>query len=128
MVNGETRYSCPSRFVDEIPKEVMKEERLEPRLGRKISRDEVADDSVPWNQAQTRLGVSRFGDRPNAYFDKPSVGRGAEGGSSFGSRNGFGSGFGGRSAAAGSLSLIHISRLQMPIQLLTLSVPWYGFL
>lgn len=102
MVNGETRYSCLSRFVDEIPKEVMKEERLEPRLGRKISRDEVADDSLPWNQAQTRLGVSRFGDRPNAYFDKPSVGRGAEGGSSFGSRNGFGSGFGGRSAAAGS--------------------------
>ena len=102
MVNGETRYSCLSRFVDEIPKEVMKEERLEPRLGRKISRDEFADDSLPWNQAQTRLGVSRFGDRPNAYFDKPSVGRGAEGGSSYGSRNGFGSGFGGRSAAAGS--------------------------
>ena len=101
MVNGETRYSCLSRFVDEIPKEVMKEERLEPRLGRKISRDEFADDSLPWNQAQTRLGVSRFGDRPNAYFDKPSVGRGAEGGSSYGSRNGFGSGFGGRSAAAG---------------------------
>ena len=81
---------------------MMKEERLEPRLGRKISRDEFADDSLPWNQAQTRLGVSRFGDRPNVYFDKPSVGRGAEGGSSYGSRNGFGSGFGGRSVAAGS--------------------------
>ena len=33
MVNGETRYSCLSRFVDEIPKDVLKEERLEPRLG-----------------------------------------------------------------------------------------------
>ena len=74
MVNGETRYSCLSRFVDEIPKEVMKEERLEPRLGRKISRDEFADDSLPWNQAQTRLGFSSLRRNfPNAYFDKPSV-------------------------------------------------------
>ena len=61
MVNGETRYSKLSRFVDEIPSEVLNEERLNPRLGKKMPEDEFNDDSLPWNKNQTRLGVSRFG-------------------------------------------------------------------
>ena len=32
MVNGETRYAKPSRFLDEIPEELLDEERLEPVL------------------------------------------------------------------------------------------------
>ena len=74
MVNGETRYSKVSRFVDEIPKELLDEHRLEPRLGRRSSQDEFSQEDLPWNQNQQRLGVSRFGQKPNAYFDKPSFG------------------------------------------------------
>ena len=74
MVNGETRYSRVSRFVDEIPRELLEEQRLEPRLGRKISREESVQEDLPWNQNQQRLGVSRFGQKPNAYFDKPLPG------------------------------------------------------
>ncbi len=74
MVNGETRYSRVSRFVDEIPRELLEEQRLEPRLGRKISREESVQEDFPWNQNQQRLGVSRFGQKPNAYFDKPLPG------------------------------------------------------
>ena len=33
MTHGETRYCKPSRFVEEIPAELLKEERLEPVLG-----------------------------------------------------------------------------------------------
>ena len=63
MVNGETRYSKPSQFVDELPANVVELDRLEPALGsyggfgggasgtasgRKA--DAYADDSLPWNQ------------------------------------------------------------------------------
>ena len=33
MVNGETRYCKPSRFMEEVPGELLEEERLEPVLG-----------------------------------------------------------------------------------------------
>ena len=33
MVNGETRYCKPSRFLEEVPGELLEEERLEPVLG-----------------------------------------------------------------------------------------------
>ncbi|MDO4266967.1 MAG: DNA helicase PcrA [Eubacteriales bacterium] len=71
MVNGETRYSKISRFVEEIPRELLQDERLEPRLGRKPKQDEMADESLPWNQNQRKLGVSRFGRNTGNYFDKP---------------------------------------------------------
>lgn len=88
MVNGETRYNRVSRFVEEIPKELLDEHRLDPYLGRKVSRDEFAQEDLPWNQNQQRLGVSRFGQKPNAYFDKPSFG-----GFGAGSNPGFGKAF-----------------------------------
>ena len=58
MVNGETRYAKPSRFLDEIPEELLDEERLEPVLSG-WERDKKSfhfsdDDSeadLPWNQA-----------------------------------------------------------------------------
>ncbi len=71
MVNGETRYSKISRFVEEIPKELLEEKRLDPFMGRRLERQTAAEQDLPWNQNQSRLGVSRFGEKPNAYFDKP---------------------------------------------------------
>lgn len=67
MVNGETRYSRISRFVEEIPPELMETEKLEPRVGRRVSQDEHADSGLPWNQVQKQLGVSKFGMRSNSY-------------------------------------------------------------
>lgn len=78
MVNGETRYSKVSRFVDEIPEELIDMEKLEPRLGRKASRDELANAELPWNQAQKQLGVSKFGMKSNSYAS-PTAGFGMAG-------------------------------------------------
>ena len=39
MVNGETRYSKISRFVEEIPEELLSSSRLEPEASRKSSRE-----------------------------------------------------------------------------------------
>ena len=81
MVNGETRYSKVSRFVEEISEELMDMQKLEPRLGRSISLDEFEDEDLPWNQSQKKLGVSKFGMKSNSYalpgsdvFDKPKTG------------------------------------------------------
>lgn len=78
MVNGETRYSKVSRFVEEIPEELLDKQKLEPRLGRKVSRDEMDQEDLPWNQSQKKLGVSKFGMKSSSYalpgsdiFDKP---------------------------------------------------------
>lgn len=72
MVNGETRYSKLSRFVDEIPPELMDMQKLEPRLSRRES-SEAAEAELPWNQTQRKLGVSKFGMRSNPYAS-PSTG------------------------------------------------------
>ena len=105
MVNGETHYSKVSRFVEEIPKELMDMQKLEPRFGRSISRDESADDDLPWNQSQKKLGVSKFGMKTNSYalpdsdiFNKPMTGTY----SSLGNDR-TGSGFG-KGSSPGSLS------------------------
>lgn len=81
MVNGETRYSKVSRFVEEIPEELLDMQKLEPRLGRKVSREELDDAELPWNQSQKQLGVSKFGMKSSSYaipgsdiFDKPKIG------------------------------------------------------
>lgn len=88
MVNGETRYSKVSRFVDEIPEELIELEKLEPRLGRKAARDEHIDSELPWNQAQRQLGVSKFGMKSNSYAS-PTAGY-AQAGFSSGHSNGRG--------------------------------------
>ena len=67
MINGETHYSKVSRFVDEIPEELIQMEKLEPRVGRRVSSDEFDDDTLPWNKNQSRLGVSKFGMKSNSY-------------------------------------------------------------
>ncbi len=67
MINGETHYAKVSRFVDEIPEELIQMEKLESRVGRSVNRDEVDDDTLPWNKNQSRLGVSKFGMKSNSY-------------------------------------------------------------
>lgn len=116
MINGETRYSKISRFVEEIPEEYIEAQKLEPKLGRRSTADDYEVDGLPWNQAQQQRGVSMFGMRSNSYasptgsyvggnglepgiFDKTGRGRGTGSGSGTGSENG--SGGSGRTAAGG---------------------------
>ena len=86
MVNGETRYSKVSRFVDEIPEELIELEKLEPRLGRKAGRDEFDNAQLPWNQSQKQLGVSKFGMKSNSYASPTAnFGSGGFGSAGYGS-------------------------------------------
>lgn len=66
MVNGETRYAKISRFVEEIPAELLAVEKLEPRM-QKRSMD--GEEGLPWNKKKP-AGVSSFGSRTNAYATK----------------------------------------------------------
>ena len=59
MVNGETRWSKPSRFINEIPPELLDTDKLQPVLG-KGKQDDFDESGLPWNQG-TKSGVSRFG-------------------------------------------------------------------
>lgn len=70
MVNGETRYSKVSRFVDEIPEELLETSRLEPRLSSRGNTDKMYDGGLPWNKTEKPAGVSSFGTKSNAYASK----------------------------------------------------------
>ncbi|MGL6220987.1 MAG: ATP-dependent helicase, partial [Lacrimispora sphenoides] len=63
MVNGETRYSKVSRFIDEIPDVLLDSSKLESRLS--ASRTVDYDDSgLPWGKTKSSgrtAGVSSFG-------------------------------------------------------------------
>lgn len=70
MVNGETRYSKPSRFVEEIPPFLLDSSRLEPRLsfggGRgEFSGQDFDDSRLPWGKKKTggfgSLGSDAYG-------------------------------------------------------------------
>ena len=86
MVNGETHYSRVSRFIDEIPAELLQMEKLEPKVANRVKRDAFDDDTLPWNKNQNRLGVSKFGMESDSYgaskqgkdlngiFDRKTVG------------------------------------------------------
>lgn len=64
MVNGETRYAKVSRFIEEIPVELLEAEKLEPKLSRK-----TAEAGSPFNKPKLP-GVSSFGTKSNAYAAK----------------------------------------------------------
>jgi DNA helicase-2/ATP-dependent DNA helicase PcrA len=71
MVNGETRYSKVSRFVDEIPDHLLDSNKLEPRLSGGRSNADFDDSALPWGKAPSRsAGVSSFGPGNNAYASK----------------------------------------------------------
>ncbi len=112
MTHGETRYCKPSRFVEEIPVELLKEERLEPVLGSARGADSfggasgrfgAGEEGLPWNQPGSGT-VSTFGKGYNAYASKTTGfgtanagfkgGKGGLGsGQSFGTNPGFGKSF-----------------------------------
>ena len=112
MTHGETRYCKPSRFVEEIPAELFKEERLEPVLGSARGADSfggasgrfgAGEEGLPWNQPGSGT-VSTFGKGYNAYASKTTGfgtanagfkgGKGGLGsGQSFGTNPGFGKSF-----------------------------------
>ena len=112
MTHGETRYCKPSRFVEEIPAELLKEERLEPVLGSARGADSfggasgrfgAGEEGLPWNQPGSGT-VSTFGKGYNAYASKTTgfgtANAGFKGGKaglgsgqSFGTNPGFGKSF-----------------------------------
>ncbi len=55
MVNGETRYSKISRFVEEIPAELLDSSRLEQRLSSRAQSD-FDDSGLPWEIAGQQDG------------------------------------------------------------------------
>lgn len=95
MVNGETRGSKPSRFINEIPSELLDADKLQPVLG-KGKQDDFDDSGLPWNQGN-KSGASRFGMGYNAYASKTASPVGNSTGAGYGSSKtagmgGFGSG------------------------------------
>lgn len=85
MVNGETRYSKMSRFVEEIPDYLLEQQKLEPRLSgweKKISRNDDFDDSqLPWgNSGWGSAGrgfgkASPYASKTASSSPKPSFGK-----------------------------------------------------
>ena len=59
MINGETRWSKPSRFINEIPPNLLDTDKLQPVFG-KSKQDDPGDFGLPWDQG-SKSGVSRFG-------------------------------------------------------------------
>ena len=68
MINGETRWSKPSRFINEIPPNLLDTDKLQPAFG-KSKQDDPGDFGLPWDQG-SKSGVSRFGMGYNAYASK----------------------------------------------------------
>lgn len=79
MINGETRFSKISRFMDEIPTELLDQKRLESRAAKQASSTYSGTATVSTGQDHKVAGVSAFGSRSNAYAPKatptPSFGR-----------------------------------------------------
>lgn len=95
MINGETRWSKPSRFIDEIPSELLDADKLQPVLGME-KREDFEDSGLPWNQG-SKSSASRFGMGYNAYASKNVSSAGNSMGSGYGSSkkagmSGYGSG------------------------------------
>lgn len=95
MINGETRWSKPSRFIDEIPSELLDADKLQPVLGME-KREDFEDSGLPWNQG-SKSSASRFGMGYNAYASKNVSPAGNSMGSGYGSSknagmSGYGSG------------------------------------
>ena len=70
MVNGETRYSKVSRFIEEIPDHLLDSSRLEPRISKIRTGADFDDSALPWGKAGRSVGVSSFGPGNNAYASK----------------------------------------------------------
>lgn len=67
MTNGETHFSAVSRFVGEIPEELIVNNKLASRLGRKTVRVDYEADDLPWAKAKQPTGTGMFGMKINSY-------------------------------------------------------------
>ena len=56
MINGETRYSKVSRFVEEIPSDLLECEKLEPRLSSFRRSSDFDDSDLPWGSGSSGAG------------------------------------------------------------------------
>ncbi|MCD8222092.1 MAG: DNA helicase PcrA [Clostridiales bacterium] len=66
MTRGELHYSSASRFIGEIPEEMLAEKRVKPRAGRSYQPEQFVQEDLPWNQTQKKLNIERFGKRAEA--------------------------------------------------------------
>lgn len=66
MINGETRYSKVSRFVEEIPSYLLNQEKLPSRLSGKT--ESFSDSGLPWGSYKKPAGVSTFGKPSGSAF------------------------------------------------------------
>ena len=98
MINGETRWSKPSRFINEIPSNLLDTDKLQPVFG-KSKQDDPGDFGLPWDQG-SKSGVSRFGMGYNAYASKTTS---PPGNSGAGYKNAKNSGTGGFGSSMQSL-------------------------
>ena len=98
MINGETRWSKPSRFINEIPSNLLDTVKLQPVFG-KSKQDDPGDFGLPWDQG-SKSGVSRFGMGYNAYASKTTS---PSGNSGAGYKNAKNSGTGGFGSSMQSL-------------------------
>ncbi len=73
MIKGEHRIERPSRFLDEIPEELLKRENQENSIysrARKPAELEFDDSDLPWGKTE---GISVFGTKPTSYsLNSPS--------------------------------------------------------
>ncbi len=69
MIKGETRWSKVSRFVEEIPTDLLEASRLTPPSSNRSSAA-FGDPDLPWNRPARPAGVSSFGKGGNAYASR----------------------------------------------------------
>ncbi len=66
MINGETRYEKPSRFLEEVPEEFIEREMQENSIyTRRRVQNEFDDSELPWGKRSE--GISLFGQKSNSY-------------------------------------------------------------
>jgi len=69
MINGETRYEKPSRFLNEVPAEFLEREEQENSIyTRKRVQADFDDSELPWGNRSE--GISLFGQKSSAYASK----------------------------------------------------------
>ncbi|MCD8082379.1 MAG: UvrD-helicase domain-containing protein [Clostridiales bacterium] len=67
MIKGETRYAKISRFIDEIPEEMLERDHGKQGREERQPRERNAADPMMWKQRQKDLGIGKFGVKSNSY-------------------------------------------------------------
>ena len=66
MINGDTRYEKPSRFLQEVPEEYLEREEQENSIyTRRRVQNDFDDSDLPWGNRSE--GISLFGKKTNSY-------------------------------------------------------------